>query len=208
MSYIITGTSYPDPEIACYMTDLEDLQNIYTNKLNNYFTTNTLASEFLGNKQDYAYTVYEIIDILCFNEDNNGLVSVLPLFIYLTVKTKNWTEKIENINNEIITYTEANVNGFNDDFFNLLDEQVLENYPGLLIFVQNKIKEYEKIMATEKPETQPELTPESSFLDQIACYWKNNCSTYIPPIPPKEKTISQAKSLSREEFFGEEKNNG
>lgn len=192
MSYIVGGTTYPDPEIACYMTDLEDLQNIYANKINNYFATDKIASKYydwINNKEHiepvYAYTPEEVIDILCFNEDDNGIVSVLPLFIYLTIKTKNWFEKIENITDEIVAYTEANVNGFNDDFLNLIKEQVLEQYPGLSKFV-------ETVGVKEDNNAQDGISINDNFLDKFAYYWKNDCMVNIE-FPNKEK-ISQSKS--------------
>lgn len=192
MSYIIGGTTYPDPEIACYMTDLEDLQNIYADKIKNYFITDKTASKYydwVNNKEHiepiYAYTPDEVIDILCFNEDNNGIVSVLPLFVYLTIKTKNWSEKIENITDEIVAYTEANVNGFNDDFLSLIEEQVLEQYPGLLKFV-------ETVGIKEDNNTQEGISANDNFLDKFAYYWKIGCIVNIE-FPNKSK-ISYGKS--------------
>lgn len=198
MSYIVGGTTYPDPEIACYMTDLEDLQNIYANKINNYFATDKIASKYydwVNNKEHieptYAYTPEEIIDILCFNEDNNGIVSVLPLFVYLTIKTKNWSVKIENITDEIIAYTEANVNGFNNDFLNLIKEQVLEQYPGLCKFV-------ETVGVKEDNNTQEGISINDNFLDKFAYYWKNDCMVNIE-FPSKSANVDLTSGFTEEE---------
>ena len=77
------------------MMDLNILKEIYRGKINKYLKRQ--------NKESYAYTVEEIVDLLCFNAYvDTTILSVLPSFIYCTYLTEDWTKRVDDILDKMV----------------------------------------------------------------------------------------------------------
>lgn len=184
MSYIVGGTEYPDPALESINMDLDDLQNIYKSKIQNYINAKKTAQEYYQWINDnntpieaIAYTTDEIIETICYNEIENGIISCLPLFVYLTYKTNDWIDKID-LETIIREYVKKD---FEETLIEI-NSSSLDNYPGLKKFVEDN-----------------NIT-NNILLEQFSLFWKNDCILNID-FPTKERQLPEIKSLAPEEFF-------
>lgn len=202
MSYIIQGTTYPNPDLSITSMDLIDLKNIYSKIISNYLLTDYNAQLYNYQTKDVAIKEYKyqedsIINIICYQYDNNNsLVSVVPLFFYLSCITKNWTEEQENLQ----TFIQEYLNTYNQGDLKTLLETFsknlsFENFPGLAKFKEYILKKDEEYLLNYPDgKLQTPVTANSSLLDWFLFFWQNNC--YFNIEIPNKTTIVKNPDLN------------
>lgn len=196
MSYIVSGTTIPDPYFAIAGMDLLDLTNIYKLTIGNYFNTNYKAQLYYKQTdgieiKENKYTMEDVVNFICYHYQagTTNVISVVPLFFYLSCVSENWTLEI-NFESELNSYLNQYTGGEFKDFLNDLTENYsFDLFPGLKIFKENSLSQEE-----EGQVTMPE---DASLLDWFLLFWKNGCVTDI--VIPNKTILSTSGNDFNEE---------